>query len=80
MPRKDATMDLWEKSAKLLCPCLRFNHFLKKWVAIGHDPCPTRKCRFKTCHNYGKPFDMPDKLIILEEGKNSKVRDDVTYK
>jgi len=57
---------LWDEASKLICPMLRWHDKLGKWVALNEDPCPTRKCNFTTCHNYGKPFHDPKRLIIIK--------------
>jgi len=60
-------ISLWEEGSKLLCPLLRFNMLLNKWVALDEDPCPTMKCGMRECHNYGVLFHEPNRLIIVRK-------------
>lgn len=55
---------LWETGTKLACPMLRFN--AGRWIALEKDPCPTKKCKFRSCHNYGKNFDQPNRLRLIK--------------
>lgn len=45
------------------CPHLRFNVFLKSWIALGEDPCPD--CKNERCENHGKEFKDQKRLVIL---------------
>ncbi|RLE65013.1 MAG: hypothetical protein DRJ38_04545 [Thermoprotei archaeon] len=62
-------INVWEEAMPLECPFLRLNHLRSKWVALDEDPCPTKKCGMRDCHNYGKPFHEPDGLIIVKTRK-----------
>jgi len=62
-------ISLWEEANLLECPLLRFNMLLNKWVALDEDPCPTMKCGMRECHNYGKPFHEPNRLIIVRKNR-----------
>ena len=60
----------WNKSEKLVCPHLRINEVYSKsdcdlsrdWIAKDKDPCPL--CNRSNCHNHGKPFHAPLRLIV----------------
>ena len=60
---------VWKEANLLECPLLRFNMLLNKWVALDEDPCPTKKCGMRECHNYGKPFHKPNRLIIVRKNR-----------
>jgi len=54
---------IWEQSSKLGCPMLR--DYCGNWVAIKEDPCPTKACGMRGCHNYGLYFDKQDRLKLI---------------
>ena len=54
----------WEDANKLGCPLLRW--IGNKWIALNEDPCPTKKCGRKGCHNYGKPFQETNRFKIIK--------------
>ncbi|OYT57451.1 MAG: hypothetical protein B6U76_00985 [Desulfurococcales archaeon ex4484_217_2] len=65
-------ISVWEEADRLACPLLRWNDKFGKWVALGEDPCPTKKCKWETCHNYGRPFHDPKRLIIVKVKNNAE--------
>jgi hypothetical protein len=65
----------WEKAEKLACRNLRaIDVYIKKeadyrtdWITKEIDPCPTCDT-MNPCHNKGKSFDEPHRLVI-EKGE-----------
>lgn len=51
---------------------LTFSYNEGKWIAPagfmkdGKDGCARKICGFTTCHNYGKGFAEPDRLILTD--------------
>jgi len=52
----------WLNGERLVCPHLR--GFNTCWIALNKDPCPN--CDNIACHNQGKKFGEPDRLIIVK--------------
>ena len=63
---------LWYESDPTLCPFLRYNRRLHRWVALGIEPCPTKLCGMESCFNYGKHFDYRDRLVVIRLGDDPK--------
>ena len=53
--------EYWLQGVRLVCPHLR--GYGSDWVALEKDPCPT--CE-SPCHNAGRSFEYPDRLIIVK--------------
>ncbi len=59
----DVFEKLWKDSEKLACPLLRAHSDF--WLyPLPEDPCRSGRCNYKTCHNYKKGFDEPDRLVV----------------
>ena len=54
----------WKRAEELKCPHLRCERIPFRWLARLKDPCPS--CKYFGCHNKGKEFDEPERLIILK--------------
>lgn len=65
--KESKDMKLWEEGHRLGCPCLRTDRLTNhNWIALNEDPCPTKKCKQRGCHNYGFTFHSWDRFIIVK--------------
>jgi len=72
---KILSMKDWEEGTILACPKLR-THAMSGWcwMALDYEPCPTKECKMYGCHNYGRAFDQPKRLVIIDSAISKSKR------